>query len=122
MVATVEGGVQGWVMEKAMGGVEHPILQDQHQEITDSQIPPGVGISSAVQPGNAMGLQPQHRCGRQGKHHCREHRQANVMADPVTDLLALSLTGPCFGVGPADTYKPPTSAGGKEIAGQNDQK
>ena len=73
VVAPVKGGVQGWVMEKAMGGVEHPILQDQHREITDSQIPPGVGISSAVQPGNPMGLQPQHSCGRQGKHRRREH-------------------------------------------------
>ena len=44
------------------------------------------------------------------------------MADPVADLLALSLSGPCLGVGPADTYEPPTAAGGKEIAGQNDQK
>lgn len=87
----MESGVQERMMKQSVAGIEEGILQDQYRQITDGQNPPVDVTGSSMQLGETVGLQPQQQRSGQGKNHGREHRQVDVMADPIADSSALQL-------------------------------
>jgi hypothetical protein len=69
-----------------------------------------------------VALQPQHRRGGHGEHRRREHREANVVEDPVAEAPLLQRRRCGFGATLAGAEQEPAATGGQEIARQDDQK
>ena len=125
VMAPVQPGKEGGLMGEAMGGVEKPVLQDQHQHKTDPQIPPAVLVRVAVEPCQPMGPQLEHARRGRGKDSGRLDRQADVRTDrgcrwrsPSHRRWAIAGLA-CI----AAPVKPPVGeASEQKIAGQDDDK
>ncbi len=60
-------GKQPGVMDQPVRGVEPGVLQDQHQQVAEAQIPPAMLLGLAVEAGKPQGMEREDGGRRQGE-------------------------------------------------------